>query len=132
MHYFTWKLELISNIFWMIVDIFITRNQICKFSHELWINVGPEESSKFHENSWNPWNWKEYSASYLKGKFWQLRQKFEKSQLSTYSLEKPILLNFVILSKIYCSRLSEETFLFLTWPRPLGIYKYPSALKIHI
>ena len=51
------------------------------------------------------WIWWEYLAVHPKAKFWHFSVKNRKKSAGKHSIEKPILLNFVKLSPIFCPRL---------------------------
>ena len=64
------------------------------------------EIRKFHESPKKAWNIEgNYSPVHPKGKFWTAVPENHKKLAAKHSLEKPILLIFVKLSKILFSRL---------------------------
>ena len=50
-----------------------------------------------------------YPAVHPKAKIWRILVKNCTKSAATHSIEKPVLVNFVNLSPIFCPRLSEET-----------------------
>lgn len=69
------------------------------------LNLRSCEIKKFQGNPWNAWNWWESThPTTHTSSFGSCSTKFQKATVK-HSIEKPMLLNFVDLSTIYCPRL---------------------------
>ena len=63
--------------------------------------------SRFQETSWGDWNWRQAPSQPSKWQFLTVVLENCEKSVVKHSIEKPILLNFVKFSTIFCSWLSQ-------------------------